>query len=114
MTEIGKLRQEANINGSTLKDVQQGVLNVSNRLSSNENSGIQVLSGDGGLILIFSVICISMLLYYFYSVAEKQKKVSAMLADHIRNYGNPDLHRNLIASASYTDVEKEVYELLYR
>ena len=56
MAEIGKLKQSAEIQNSQLKEVQNGLLNFNAAVSKNENSGVQILQGDGALIMIFSLI----------------------------------------------------------
>ena len=64
MSEIGGLKQQSEITDSQLKEVQQGYLNIQNKLSSNENSGVQILQGDGALFLVFATIVICSILYF--------------------------------------------------
>lgn len=110
--ELGKLRQESEINDSTLKEVQQGMINVNNKLSSNENSGIQILQGDGALILIFALIVVGMLLFHYRKLYKKNEKAADLLAQQITNQGNQYLDETVFQAAMHTDVEKEIYYLM--
>jgi len=111
-SEIGKLRQEAEITNSTLKEVQNGMINFNAKLSSNENSGIQILQGDGALILIFAIAVVGMLLFHYRSLYKKNEKAADLLAQQITNRGDPYLDDVVFAAAMHTDVEKEVYHLM--
>lgn len=111
-SEIGKLRQESEITNSTLKEVQQGMVNFNAKLSSNENSGIQILQGDGALILIFGIAVVAMLLYHYRSLYKKNEKAANLMAQQIVNRGDPYLDDVVFQAAMYTDVEKEVYNLM--
>mgnify|MGYP000468439927 CR=1 FL=1 len=64
MLELGKLRQDAEIQNSQLKEVQQGMLNLNATGIRNENKGVQILQGDGALILIFALGTVAMLIFY--------------------------------------------------
>jgi len=110
--EIGKLRQEQNIANSTLKDVQTGVVNLKATLSSNENSGIQILQGDGALIFVFSIIVIGMILYHYRDLYKKNEKAANILAQQIASQRNPHADEAVFQAAMYTNVEKEVYHLM--
>ena len=91
MLELGKLRNEAQIQNSQLKEVQQGMLNMNNALSRNENSGIQILQGDGSLMLIFALASIGMLLFHYRNKANNNEKIAIprnaniKLCDYINN-----------------------------
>lgn len=77
MAEIGKIRQETQLLNSQLKEVQNGLLNLNVAVSRNENSGVQILQGDGSLLLIYSLAVMGMLLYWYRDRAvrgEKQQK----------------------------------------
>jgi len=110
--ELGKLRQNDEITNSQLKDVQKGLLNFNARLSSNENSGIQILQGDGALILVFAIITIGMILKHYRDLYKKNEKAATILAQQIANKNDPDLEEVVFQAALYTDVEKEVYNLM--
>lgn len=110
--ELGKLRQEAEITNSNLEEVQQGVLNFNAKLSSNENSGVQILQGDGALILIFGLAVIAMLLIHYRRLYKKNEKAANILAQQIASRDDPDLDDVVFQAAMYTDVEEEVYQLM--
>jgi hypothetical protein len=111
-SEIGKLHQDSEITNSTLKEVQTGMVNFNAKLSSNENSGVQILQGDGALILIFAIAVVGMLLFHYRSLSKKHEKAADLLAQQITNRGDPYLEDIVFAAAMHTDVEKEVYHLI--
>lgn len=114
MAEIGKLKQSAELQNSQLKEVQNGLLNLNASLSRNENSGVQILQGDGALILVFSLAVIGMLLYWYRDRAVKSEKASEIMAKEIARFNDPALNDNILRAAMNTDTEAHVYHLLVR
>lgn len=108
MAEVGKLKQNAEIQNSVIKDMQQGIINA--KIGNNENSGIQILQGDGSLILIFALGVVSLILFYFY----KEKQINTILINEIKNKNDKELHENIISASAYTMVEKSIYNRLYK
>lgn len=80
----------------------------------NNNSGVQILQGDGGLVLVFGLVTIFLILYYFYRTAESYRKTAEILAEQISRADNPDLEEQVKKAAEYTDHEKRIIELLRR
>lgn len=112
MAEIGKLKQSAEIQSSQLKEVQNGLFNLNTSLSRNENSGVQILQGDGALILVFSIIVIGMLLYWYRDRAVKGENAAEIMAKEITRFDNPELNDNILRAAIYTKSEDHVYKML--
>ena len=112
MAEIGKLKQSADIQNSQLKEVQNGLFNMNTAISKNENSGIQILQGDGSLMLIFSLSVISMILYYYRDRAVKSEKANEIISKEIARFNHPQLNDNILKAAMYTNCEKKVFTLL--
>lgn len=112
MAEIGKLKQSAEIQNSKLKEVQNGIVNLNSALSRNENSGIQILQGDGALILVFSLSVIGMLLYWYRDRAVKSEKSSEIMAKEIARFNDPVLNDNVLRAAMHTSSESHVYRML--
>jgi hypothetical protein len=111
MLEIGKLRQESEIHARDIENAQQGILN----LKGSNYSGLTILSGDGGLILVFSLAVFSILLIYHYRTrAVKSEKSAEILAQQIALYDDVSLDDNVFLSALNTDVEKEIYHLMVK
>lgn len=82
LLELGKLKQEVDIIGSRLKEVQEGLININAAVSRNENSGIQILQGDGALFLVFS--CVALVFIFYYKNRENEKllkKVTNKIAE---------------------------------
>lgn len=114
MAEIGKLKQNAEIQNSQLKEVQNGFLNLNTALTRNENSGVQILQGDGALILVFSLAVIGMLLYWYRDRAVKGEQASQIMAKEIARFNNPVLNDNVLRAAMHTDSELHVYKMLMK
>lgn len=112
MAEIGKLKQSAEIQNSQLKEVQNGLLNLNASLSRNENSGVQILQGDGALILVFSLAVIGMLLYWYRDRAVKSEKTAEIMAKEIARFNDPVLNDNVLRAAVHTKSEGHVYHML--
>jgi predicted PurR-regulated permease PerM len=110
MSEIGTMKQKLDIHASKIGEIQEGIANLKVKIGGNENNGTQILSGDGALLSIFAIAVIGMLLFYFY----KEKKITKILATEIKNRNDVSLHEGVIRAASYTMVEKDVYNLLYK
>lgn len=114
MAEIGKLKQSAELTNSQLKEVQNGLLNLNASLSRNENSGVQILQGDGALILVFSLAVIGMLLYWYRDRAIKSEKTTEIMAREIVRFNDPVLNDNVLRAAMDDGSEQHVYQTLIR
>ena len=112
MLDMLKLKQSAEIQNSQLKEVQNGMLNLNAAVSRNENSGVQVLQGDGALILVFGLGVVGMLLYYFHGRAVQAEKTADIMAAEVARTGDPILHDNVLRAAMNTDAEASVFHLL--
>jgi predicted PurR-regulated permease PerM len=112
-SEIGKIQNENEIQNSKIGQIQQGIANMQ---SNNENSGIQILSGPGGLI--FSVIALvgvcSMLVIVFHyrGEARRKEKAADILAEKIAEKEDPALTDQVFQAAMHTDVEEDVLRLI--
>lgn len=112
MAEVGKLRQENSLLNSRLEDVQQGLVNLNASLSRNDNSGIQILQGDGALIMIFSLSVIGMMLFWYRDRAVKSEKAAEVMALEIAKINDPVLNDNVLKSAMNKKCETHVYKML--
>lgn len=108
MLELIKLRNEQQIHAEKIDNFQQGLVN-----RRNENFGIQILQGDGALVMVFALGTIAMMLIYHYRTkAVKKEKAADILAQQIVNYNDDSLTDGVFVSAMYTDVEKDVFDLI--
>lgn len=112
MAEIGKLQQNAEIQESVLKEVQNGILNLNTAISRNENSGIQILQGDGSLILIFSIVICGMILYFYRDKAIRNEKLASLMAKEIAQFNDPKLNDNILRSATNKNCQKQIFKML--
>jgi len=109
-TEVGKLRQELDIANSKIHDLQEGIVNVKG--STNENTGVQILQGNGGLILVFALGVISLMLLQQFLLARKNAKIADMLTERLVLRNNPEELEDIYRACLYTNVEKDVYKLI--
>lgn len=113
MAEIGKLKQSAEIQNSKLKEVQNGMVNLNTAISRNENSGVQILQGDGSLMFIFSIIVIGMLLHYRNRAVKNEKAVEIMAREIVR-FNDPALNDNVLKAAMHSQSELHVYNVMLK
>jgi len=109
-TEIGKMRNESEIRDSQFKDLQQGFINM--KLSSNENSGVQILQGDGALILVFATVVVSIIFIYQYMATKKATKTADILAAQIAKRDDEEELEEVFKACMFTNVESDVYDLI--
>lgn len=106
LLELGKLKQENQIIADKIDNMQQGLIN-------HNNSGVQILQGDGALLLVFSVFTIGMiLLYHYYSENVKHQKAAEILAQSIADYDDAELEKNVYTMALNSPVEGHIYKIM--
>jgi hypothetical protein len=109
-SEIGRLSNDLGVQNSKLKDLQEGWLNFKSTLSENENSGVQILQGDGSLFLVFSTITIVALLYFAFK-ANKYQQTAHFLSKQISEYNDASLNQKIINNAD-PKIAKTIYNLM--
>lgn len=111
ITEIGKIRNQSDLNARDIHDAQQGLMNV----KGQENNGIQILQGDGALVMVFSLITIAMMLIFYYrSKSIKSDKTTNILAQQIALHDDQQLNDKVFMAALNTDVESNVYHAIVK
>jgi hypothetical protein len=113
MLELGKLRQNAEIQNSQLKEVQQGMLNLNATGIRNENKGVQILQGDGALILIFALGTVAMLLFYKRK-SDKNEKIANIMAQEVMLLNDQKLNDKILNLSIKTKLEKDVYKMMFK
>jgi hypothetical protein len=81
-------------------------------LIHKENSGVQILQGDGALILVFALAALVAVCIYFYRVGASYQKVAEMLAEEINSHDDPNLEEKVLKAAQHTAVESRVLSLI--
>jgi len=103
--EIGKLDQRNDIQDSQIGQMQQGFANW-----QSNNSGVQILSGSGGLIFaIFAItggIVMVVFVLHYRKEAAKQAKTANILAQQIVCKEDKELVNNVFLAAMNTEVEE--------
>jgi len=98
IAELGKLKQDFDLVNSKLKEVQSGLLNINSAISRNENSGVQILQGDGSLILVFSILILGVMIWYRERAVRSEKSLS-IIAAQVAKYNIAELNEDIIKSA---------------
>lgn len=108
--DLFNLKQNAEIQNSKLDHVQSGLANLQ---STNQNSGVQILSGNGGL-LIGGVIAIvaGFVAMGYRKQAKESDKAANLLAQQVALKADDELQDNVFRAAMYTDVEEKVLALV--
>jgi major membrane immunogen (membrane-anchored lipoprotein) len=109
MLELGKLKQDAEILNSKLKEVQNGLLNLNMAISRNENTGIQVLQGDGSLFLVFS--CIALVCMFYFKNRDNEDTMK-LLAEKIMESQDENLQESVVDAAMEKNKGEKVLSLL--
>lgn len=108
--EIGKLQTQTEINGSNIGQMQQGLANVQ---TNYENSGVQILSGPGGLIVsILGILGAVVLVLHYRRVAKVQEKSADLMAQSIVERQDPQLEDNVFRACMHTETEENVLNLI--
>lgn len=112
MLELGQVRQELSAQNSKLKEIQSGLVNINSAISRNENTGIQIIQGDGALIFIFAIIVIGMFLFYYRDRAIRSEKTSELMAREIARFNSVKLETEILSTAAEENKAKDIYELI--
>jgi predicted PurR-regulated permease PerM len=111
--EVGNLKANADIQNSKLDRIQNGLANIqANVENHNENSGVQILSGSGGLMIIALAIFGGIMSLYYRYHGKKSEKTANLLAERIVTRNDPVLVDNVFQAAMYSDVEEHVLNLI--
>lgn len=111
ITEIGKLKQDVSVMNSQLSEIQSGLLNINSAISRNENSGIQILQGDGSLMLVFGTIMVIIIAFYRNKSIKTNKQLS-VLTKAIVDYNDSYLNEKVLRIAKDEGEEKEVLKIM--
>jgi len=108
MLELGKLRNEQQILSEKIDNLQQGIIN-------KNNSGVQILQGDGPLIALFAFgVLVLMLVFYYKNKADKNEEAADILAQQINQSEDEELRESVFGAALNSRVEGEVYAFMQR
>jgi hypothetical protein len=108
MLELGKLRQSSEVHARDIANYQQAIVALKD---SHNNAGVQILQGDGAMIMVFAILVIALLLVYHYRTkAVKHEKTAEMLAQQIGHDTN--MANRVFMAALDSEVEENVYALV--
>jgi hypothetical protein len=109
LLELGKIRKETEILSSKLREIQEGLVNLNATVSRNENSGVQILQGDGALIFIFS-LCVLVIVFYYKN--KNSQELSKVLTKKIVDLKDEELIKSVVGELSIKNKEKEFISIL--
>ena len=109
MLELGKLKQDAEILNSKLKEIQNGLVNLNMAVSRNENTGVQILQGDGSLFLIFS--CIALICIFYFKNKDNEDTIK-IFAEKIMESPDENLQESVVDAAMAKNKGEKVLSLL--
>lgn len=109
MVELGKIRKETEILSSNLKEIQEGLINLNTAVSRNENNGVQILQGDGSLILIFSL---GVLFIVFYFKNKNNQEAVKILTKKIMEFNSNELTASIVEEFSSQNKSKQLIKIL--
>jgi predicted PurR-regulated permease PerM len=109
MMELGKLKQDAEVLNSKLKEIQNGLVNLNMAISRNENTGVQILQGDGSLFLIFS--CIALVCIFYFKNRDNEDTMK-MMAEKIMESPDEKLQESVVDAALAKNKGEKVLNLL--
>ena len=110
IADLDLLKNQQEIQNSELSRIQQGFLNLQ---SIYENSGIQILSGPGGLMAgIVGFFFITIVMLHYRSQAKSYEKTANLLANQIVNLNNPDFEEEIYKAAIKSNLKEKVLNLV--
>lgn len=110
--EILKLQNQSEIQNSQLDRVQQGMANYQ---SNQQNTGVQIFSGSGGLLVaIVGFLTLATIALAYRREAKKQEKTADVLANRVVSANDPALIEQVFQAAMYTNVEENVLNLIQK
>lgn len=108
--EIGNLKTQNEMLNNKIGQMQQGLVNLQ---SNSENSGVQILSGPGGMIFsIIALLSATMLALHYRGVAAVHAKSSEILAQTIVAHNDAALEDKVFQAAMFTTAEENVLNLM--
>lgn len=111
--EMGNLKSQADIQNSKLDRIQQGLLNLQ---QNNDNHGLMILSGNGGIIVAIvaslSIVCLVVLTFHFKEKSQLHEKTANILAERIVHHNSPDLENAVFEAVLHTDCAQNVLEMI--
>ena len=108
--EIGNLKSQNEIQDSQIGQMQQGLANWQ---SNYENSGVQIFSGPGGLIVaLVGIMAVSVLAFHYRNSSKRSEKTTEILAANIKSQNDPWLEDQVFQAAMFTDVEEDILKVM--
>ena len=89
------------------------MLNLNATGIRNENKGVQILQGDGALILIFALGTVAMLLFYKRK-SDKNEKIANIMAQEVMLLNDQKLNDKILNLSIKTKLEKDVYKMMFK
>lgn len=109
----GSIDANNKITAQKIDNLQQGIITTR---KDNTNQGVQILQGDGVLVLILALgtlLTVSILgVLYYKSKSDKSEKATQVLADEVAMHNDPDLEDRIFVAARHAGLQKEILDVL--
>lgn len=108
--ELGKVQSQNDIQDSKIGQMQQGLLN---NQSNYENTGVQILSGPGGILVsVVALIGMVIIVLHYRKVAKINEKTADIMAQTIAEMNDPVLEDHVFRACLHTETEESVLQLM--
>ena len=110
MAELMNLKSRMDVMAQEIENMQNGLIN-----QNNKNNGVQILQGDGGLVVgISSVAMLAIVALAYRMKAEKYKKTAEIFGTQIKKMGDSRIEEAVLVGALANKVEAEAFGILKR
>lgn len=108
MAELMNLKNRMDVMAEEIENIQNGLIN-----HNNKNNGVQILQGDGGLVVAISAIGILAIVALVYrSKSEKYRKTAEIFGKQIRKTNDRKAQEEILLGAVADKVETEALKIL--
>lgn len=110
MAELMNLKSRMDVMAQEIENMQNGLIN-----QNNKNNGVQILQGDGGLVVGISSVAMLAIVALAYRIkAEKYKKTAEIFGTQIKKMGDSRIEEAVLVGALANKVEAEAFGILKR
>ena len=108
----GSIDANNKITAEKIDNLQQGIVTTK---KDNTNQGVQILQGDGVLVLILALgtlVTVSILGFLYYKAkTEKAEKLTHIIAEEVVMHDDADLENNILIASRHAGIQIEMYNI---
>lgn len=103
----GSVNKELRVQAGKLDNLQEGMI-----VSRKDNTGVQILQGDGVLVLVLALAMLATAgglgVLYYKNRFQKAEKATQLLANEVTMHNNLELEDKIFTAARHAGLHKEV------